>query len=196
MKGIRIDVIVGRERASPALKLIRLWLVVSFHSPAPLLLSLRRAARSVGGFEKEYQVHLDPNRLAAHGIPLQQVAQAIRRSNNDVGGACWRSPGMSNSSTKTFSMGFAAILAITFTPALAVLLVRGYGEYADLNSSDWLDNPIRLELFVPTAQAESICELIMAHAHTGLAGDGIIAVQTVDSLYNIRSRQVFEPPSG
>lgn len=87
-------------------------------------------------------------------------------------------------------------LQAAHVPGLSCSQVRGYGEYADLNSSDWLDNHIRLELFVPTAQAESICELIMAHAHTGLAGDGIIAVQTVDSLYNIRSRQVFEPPSG
>ncbi len=41
---------------------------------------------SVGGFTKEYQVNIDPNKLAAYGIPLQKVAQAIRRSNNDVGG--------------------------------------------------------------------------------------------------------------
>jgi len=41
---------------------------------------------SIGGFVKEYQVSLDPNKLAAYGIPLQKVAMAIRRSNNDVGG--------------------------------------------------------------------------------------------------------------
>jgi len=41
---------------------------------------------SVGGFVKEYQVNVDPNKLTGYGIPLQKVAQAIRRSNNDVGG--------------------------------------------------------------------------------------------------------------
>jgi Cu(I)/Ag(I) efflux system membrane protein CusA/SilA len=41
---------------------------------------------SVGGYEKEYQVNVDPNKLAAYGIPLQHVAAAIRASNNDVGG--------------------------------------------------------------------------------------------------------------
>ncbi|MGR9037846.1 MAG: efflux RND transporter permease subunit, partial [Gammaproteobacteria bacterium] len=41
---------------------------------------------SLGGFEKEYQVTVDPNKLADYGIALNQVAQAIRRSNNDVGG--------------------------------------------------------------------------------------------------------------
>jgi len=41
---------------------------------------------AIGGFEKEYQVTVDPNKLAAYGISLNQVIQAIRRSNNDVGG--------------------------------------------------------------------------------------------------------------
>ncbi|HXA14183.1 MAG TPA: CusA/CzcA family heavy metal efflux RND transporter [Opitutaceae bacterium] len=40
----------------------------------------------VGGFVKEYQVDLDPNKLAAYGIPLGDVVAKIRLSNNDVGG--------------------------------------------------------------------------------------------------------------
>ena len=41
---------------------------------------------SVGGFVKQYQVVVDPNRLLAYNIPLQKVRTAIQRSNNDVGG--------------------------------------------------------------------------------------------------------------
>ena len=41
---------------------------------------------SVGGFVRQYQVEVDPNALAAYGIPLAQVRHAIQRSNNDVGG--------------------------------------------------------------------------------------------------------------
>ncbi|WP_036250320.1 efflux RND transporter permease subunit [Methylobacter sp. BBA5.1] len=41
---------------------------------------------SLGGFEKEYQVTVDADKLATYGITINQVAQAIRRSNNDVGG--------------------------------------------------------------------------------------------------------------
>ncbi|HHI93709.1 MAG TPA: efflux RND transporter permease subunit [Gammaproteobacteria bacterium] len=41
---------------------------------------------SVGGFVKEYHIQLDPNKLAGYGIPLKKVAEAVRRSNNDVGG--------------------------------------------------------------------------------------------------------------
>jgi copper/silver efflux system protein len=41
---------------------------------------------AVGGFEKQYQVNIDPNLLLAYNIPLTQVIDAIRKSNNDVGG--------------------------------------------------------------------------------------------------------------
>src|SRR5271157_1038638 len=40
----------------------------------------------VGGFVKQYQVDLDPNKLLAHGIALGDVVSKIRVSNNDVGG--------------------------------------------------------------------------------------------------------------
>ncbi|HEX3157005.1 MAG TPA: efflux RND transporter permease subunit, partial [Gemmatimonadaceae bacterium] len=41
---------------------------------------------SLGGFEKQYQVVVDPVRLAAFGIPLPAVTEAVRASNQDVGG--------------------------------------------------------------------------------------------------------------
>jgi Cu(I)/Ag(I) efflux system membrane protein CusA/SilA len=41
---------------------------------------------SVGGYQKQYQVTVDPNRLRAYGVTLTEVIDAIRASNNDVGG--------------------------------------------------------------------------------------------------------------
>ncbi|HEX9829563.1 MAG TPA: CusA/CzcA family heavy metal efflux RND transporter [Bacteroidota bacterium] len=41
---------------------------------------------SVGGFVKQYQVNVNPNALLAYNIPLMDVMEAIRKSNNDVGG--------------------------------------------------------------------------------------------------------------
>ncbi len=41
---------------------------------------------SVGGFVKQYQVNVDPNRLLAYDIPLNQVIDAVRNGNDDVGG--------------------------------------------------------------------------------------------------------------
>src|SRR5437016_7984741 len=40
----------------------------------------------VGGFVKQYQVDLDPNKLLAYGIPISEVVNKIRMSNGDVGG--------------------------------------------------------------------------------------------------------------
>ncbi len=42
---------------------------------------------SVGGFVREYQVQVDPNRLAAYGIPISDVIRAVRESNEDAGGS-------------------------------------------------------------------------------------------------------------
>src|SRR5262245_64563617 len=39
-----------------------------------------------GGFVKEYQVDVDPDKLLAYNIPLSTVVSAIRNSNADVGG--------------------------------------------------------------------------------------------------------------
>ena len=41
---------------------------------------------SIGGFVKQYQVNLDPNKLAAYDKSVKDVVQAIRASNNDVEG--------------------------------------------------------------------------------------------------------------
>lgn len=40
---------------------------------------------TVGGFEKQYQVDIDPAKLLAYGIPVTRVMAAIQNANNDVG---------------------------------------------------------------------------------------------------------------
>lgn len=41
---------------------------------------------SIGGFQKQYQVNVNPNALVGYNIPLMKVTEAIRDGNNDVGG--------------------------------------------------------------------------------------------------------------
>ncbi len=41
---------------------------------------------SIGGFVKQYQVNVDPLKLQAYNLSIQQVRHAIQRSNKDVGG--------------------------------------------------------------------------------------------------------------
>jgi Cu(I)/Ag(I) efflux system membrane protein CusA/SilA len=41
---------------------------------------------SIGGFVKQYQVDVDPNKLRAYNVTIGEVASAIQRNNNEVGG--------------------------------------------------------------------------------------------------------------
>ncbi|MDO8723506.1 MAG: CusA/CzcA family heavy metal efflux RND transporter [Syntrophales bacterium] len=41
---------------------------------------------SLGGFVKQYQITIDPNRLLAFNIPLMSVIEAVKKSNRDVEG--------------------------------------------------------------------------------------------------------------
>src|SRR5438093_6444289 len=40
---------------------------------------------TIGGFVKQYQVNVDPNRLLAYKVPLMQVMDAVHNGNNEVG---------------------------------------------------------------------------------------------------------------
>jgi Cu(I)/Ag(I) efflux system membrane protein CusA/SilA len=41
---------------------------------------------TIGGFVRQYQVNLDPNKLLAYGIPLSVVIDRVKASTNEVGG--------------------------------------------------------------------------------------------------------------
>jgi Cu(I)/Ag(I) efflux system membrane protein CusA/SilA len=41
---------------------------------------------SFGGFEKQYQVTVDPHKLNYYNVPLSQVLKSVKSNNNDVGG--------------------------------------------------------------------------------------------------------------
>lgn len=41
---------------------------------------------SFGGFQKQYQININPDKLAYYNVPLTTVLNAVRSNNNDVGG--------------------------------------------------------------------------------------------------------------
>ncbi|WP_052035015.1 efflux RND transporter permease subunit [Rhodopirellula europaea] len=49
---------------------------------------------SIGGYVRQYQIEVDPDKLRFHGIPLDQVVTAIRGSNLDVGAKTVETGGM------------------------------------------------------------------------------------------------------
>jgi len=42
---------------------------------------------SIGGMVRQYQIVLDPERMAAYGVSQQRIAEAVRAANGEVGGA-------------------------------------------------------------------------------------------------------------
>lgn len=76
---------------------------------------------------------------------------------------------------------------------ISVTHVKGYGEYTNFYSHDGMTTHARIEIFTFTQQADSIVQAIMDAAHSGAAGDGIIAVLPVSHLYRIRSRSEVSP---
>ncbi|HHJ36159.1 MAG TPA: P-II family nitrogen regulator [Gammaproteobacteria bacterium] len=77
-------------------------------------------------------------------------------------------------------------------PGVSVTKVKGFGEYANFYQSDWLCTHVRIEVFIGTIQAEKIAQAIMDVAHTGMEGDGIVAVLPVESVYHIRTKEKCE----
>jgi len=77
-------------------------------------------------------------------------------------------------------------------PGISVTKVKGFGEYANFYESDWLCQNIRIEVFIGVRQADEIVRAIMDAAHTGLEGDGIVAVSPVDAVYHVRTKQKCE----
>ncbi len=69
-----------------------------------------------------------------------------------------------------------------------VTSVKGCGEYKNYYEQDLTSCHSRVEIFVEKERAEDIATAIMAAAHTGLEGDGIIAILPVESLYRIRTQ--------
>ena len=78
----------------------------------------------VGGFVKEYQVDLDPNKLAAYGIPLADVVAKIRMSNNDVGGKIFEV-----GSTEYYVRGRGYIKSVADIESIPLKVVKGTPVY-------------------------------------------------------------------
>jgi len=76
---------------------------------------------------------------------------------------------------------------------LSVSHVKGYGEYANFFTHNWLVRHTKIEIFAEKTRAESIARAIMDVAHTGGPGDGLIALQPVEKIYRIRTKAEATP---
>ncbi|MGQ0793080.1 MAG: efflux RND transporter permease subunit [Deltaproteobacteria bacterium] len=78
----------------------------------------------IGGFEKQYQIEVDPVKLASYGVPISAVIQAVRSGNNDVGGRV-----VEFASTEYFIRGRGYIKSISDIENIAVGASAGTAVY-------------------------------------------------------------------
>jgi len=73
-------------------------------------------------------------------------------------------------------------------PGVSVSQVRGYGEYHNFYRQDMMCRHARIEVFCHVRKADAIVRCIIEAAHTGISGDGMVAVLPVEQLYCIRTK--------
>jgi len=78
-------------------------------------------------------------------------------------------------------------------PGISVSKVKGYGEYADFYTDDWLTNHARFEIYTDETKSEIVAQAIMDSACSGMAGDGIIAIAPVTKIYHIKNCKIVGP---
>ncbi len=71
--------------------------------------------------------------------------------------------------------------------------VKGYGEYKQFFSPNWFSDRSRIEIFAAKEEVDSIVAAIIETAHTGLEGDGFVAVLPVERMYRIKTKAEAMP---
>jgi cobalt-zinc-cadmium resistance protein CzcA len=88
LKGVDLSKLSGdkREERLQYLHTVHDWVI------KPKLRTVRGVAEvnSWGGFEKQYQVRIDPDRLIKHCLTFDQVTEAVEKNNKNVGGGSIR----------------------------------------------------------------------------------------------------------
>ena len=69
-----------------------------------------------------------------------------------------------------------------------VAKVKGFGEYHNFFAPNWLTTEVRVEIFTKTEEVDAVASAIMEAAHTGVPGDGVVAVLPIERLYLVRTR--------
>ncbi len=72
---------------------------------------------------------------------------------------------------------------------ITVTACKGFGQYGDFFRGDFMIPHVRIEIFTTAEHADRLTHVIMNAAHTGMPGDGLVAILPVEQIYRIRTRQ-------
>ncbi|MFZ0932082.1 MAG: P-II family nitrogen regulator [Syntrophobacteraceae bacterium] len=71
---------------------------------------------------------------------------------------------------------------------ITVSRVKGHGEHKEYLTRNWLSEQSRIEIFASKDKIDAIVAAILESAHTGLKGDGLIAVLPVERIFRIKTK--------
>jgi Cu(I)/Ag(I) efflux system membrane protein CusA/SilA len=124
---------------------------------------------SFGGFEKQYQVALDPRRMAYHRVTLDQLMAAIAANNGAAGGASYQTGGMSY-----VVRGLGYLKSIRDIEAIAV---SGHG-----------DAPVRVKDVADVREAGNIRLGIAEENGRGEVAGGIVVMRYGENAKDVIAR--------
>lgn len=65
--------------------------------------------------------------------------------------------------------------------------VRGFGEYKNFFTRDWLTDHTKVEIFVEASAVDGLVDAVLETAGTNVPGAGIVAVLPVDRFLHLRT---------
>jgi nitrogen regulatory protein P-II 1 len=118
-----------------------------------------------------------------------------------------RAPGLQSSfghALKEVIMNFKYVVAIV-RPELATALeeklsavgvggitlskVKGFGEYKNLFSRDWLREFTKVEIFTEESKVDALLDVLQESAEADVPGIGVVAVMAVDRFLHLHKRR-------
>jgi Cu(I)/Ag(I) efflux system membrane protein CusA/SilA len=112
---------------------------------------------SIGGFVRQYQIDLDPNRLAAYDISFMSVVEAVKNTNREVGGKVIESNGR-----QMFVRGLGYVSSVRQIEEIPVGTGRnGVPIYVKSLGSVQLGNDLRLGLLDKNGEGEVVGGIIV-----------------------------------
>jgi len=121
---------------------------------------------TIGGFIKQYQVKLDPNRLLALGVPLRTVIDRIQDSNSEVGGRVLE---MSSASYNILGLGY----------------IKSVGDLENIPVADHNGTPVLIRDLGVVSLGPDIREGVAEWNGEGEAVGGIVVMRYGQNALNV-----------
>lgn len=78
---------------------------------------------------------------------------------------------------------------------LTLTKVKGFGEYKNFFTSDWLTDHTKVEIFVEERHVDALIQVLLQMSRSDIPGAGVVAVMPVDRFLHLRTGTETLPDS-